>query len=556
MAKSSKQFLDGLAELAETLRRQIDANLDGWDLSPEAVAERRRKVFDPVTGFEYFDRNYFPHYGTAEPSELHKYLYKRLPEIVNSPNGERDSIAAPRGEAKSTKVSMSFVAWCTITGIKWYPIIVMDGFEQAAEQLEGVKAELDTNPRLIGDFPEATGQGRVWRVGVILTTNGRKIEAFGSGKKIRGRKHGPHRPDLAVMDDIENDENVNTPKQRDKLFDFVTKSVLSLGPPDDSMDAILIGTVLLYDSVLARFLKNPMWTSKIFKAIIQWPDRMDLWDQFEELLFNGETPQLGMAAAMKLYEQHKAEMEAGAVVSWPAIRPLVKLMIKRAREGHKAFDSEQQNDPSSGEDAPFANSIRFWVNRLAEWVFYGACDPSMGKFGAGRDPSAIGVAGFNRQSGVMDVVEAKIRKRTPDRIISDIIEVEREYRCLSWGVETVQFQEFLATELVKRSAIAKVPVPMRMLVPIADKLMRIESLQPHMHNGLIRLHPRLQTLIDQFRHFPLAEHDDGPDMVCMLWMLCVTGMLGAGVQSNDEAKNNAMQRYGRQASRMFRGGGR
>ena len=45
-------------------------------------------------------------------------------------------------------------------------------------------------------------------------------------------------------------------------------------------------------------------------------------------------------------------------------------MIRRAREGHAAFDSEQQNDPVAGEDAPFSNSIRFWVNRLAEWVFY------------------------------------------------------------------------------------------------------------------------------------------------------------------------------------------
>ena len=151
MAKSSKEFLDGLAALADGLRRQIDANLDGWDVSPEAIAERRRKVFDPVTGYEYWDRNYFPHYGTAEPSALHQYLYKRLPEMVNAPSGQRDALAAPRGEAKSTKVSMSFVLWCVVTGIKWYPVIIMDAFEQAAEMLEAIKAELEANPRLAGD---------------------------------------------------------------------------------------------------------------------------------------------------------------------------------------------------------------------------------------------------------------------------------------------------------------------------------------------------------------------------------------------------------------------
>ncbi|MGE4244226.1 phage terminase large subunit [Ramlibacter sp.] len=554
MAKN-KELLDGLAALAEALRRQIDANLEGWDIGHEAVAERRRKVFDEVNGFRFFDSTYFPHYGTAAPSALHEYLYERLPRIVHAPSGQRDAIAAPRGEAKSTKISMSFVLWCLITEAKWYPIIVMDAFEQAAEMLEAVKAELDSNQRLIGDFPEACGQGKVWRAGVIVTASGRKVEAFGSAKKIRGRRHGPHRPDLAVLDDIENDENVTTPTQRDKLEKFVTKGVLNLGPPDDSMDAIIVGTVLHHDSVLKRFLRNPLWNRKVFKAIIQWPANMELWEQFEGLLLNADNPQDGLAAAMALYDQNREEMERDAIVSWPAVRPLVKLMVKRAREGHDAFDSEQQNDPTSGEDAPFVNSIRFWVNRLAEWVFYGACDPSLGKAGAGRDPSAIGVGGHNRETGVMDVVEAKIKKRVPDRIISDIIEMQREYNCIRWGVETVQFQEFLATELIKRSAKEGVPVPVRMLVPIADKMMRIEALQPHMHNGLIRLHSSQLTLIDQFRHFPKADHDDGPDMVCMLWMLSVTALAAAVQSGGTTDQQSARSRYGRAAKRMFRGVG-
>ncbi|MBX3588842.1 MAG: phage terminase large subunit [Ramlibacter sp.] len=552
MAKSSKQFLDGLAELAESLRKQIDADLDGWDTSPDAIAERRRKVFDPVTGFEYFDRTYFPHYGKAEPSEMHKYVYRRIPQIVHSAQGQRDAMAAPRGEAKSTKISMSAVLWMLLTGVKWYPIIVMDAFEQAAEMLEAIKAEYEANPRLASDFPDQVGQGPVWRAGVIVTRDGRKVEAFGSNKKIRGRRHGPHRPDFAVLDDIENDENVNTPAQRDKLERFVTKGVLNLGPPDDSMDAFLVGTVLHYDSVLARFLRNPLWNRKVFKAVIQWPSNMQLWEEFEGLLLNAEDPQAGMSAAMALYHQHQAEMDHGAVVSWPAVRPLVKLMIKRAREGHDAFDSEQQNDPTSGDDAPFANSIRFWVNRLAEWVMYGACDPSLGRQGASRDPSALGVGGFNRETGVMDVVEALIKKRTPDRIISDLIELQREYACVVWGVEAVQFQEFLRTELIKRSAALGVPVPARALIPITDKVLRIESLQPHMHNGLIRLHSSQTTLIHQFKHFPKADHDDGPDMVQMLWMLAVTGGVAAAAQSADTTQQSARDRYGRQAARMFR----
>ncbi|MDO9093404.1 MAG: phage terminase large subunit [Rubrivivax sp.] len=553
MAKTDKEFLAHIAALAESLRRQVDADTEGWDISPEGIAARRRQAADEATGFAFFHRTYFPHYGRAAPSVLHEYLHQRLPAIVRAANGQRDAVAAPRGEAKSTVVSLVFVLWCVVQQLKHYTIIIMDAFEQAAEMLEAVKAELEVNPRLASDFPEACGRGRVWRVGCIVTANNRKLEAFGSNKKIRGRRHGPHRPDLAVLDDIENDENVLTPAQRDKLEAFVTKGVLNLGPPDDSMDAVLIGTVLHYDSVLSRFLKNRMWNRKVFKAILTWPDRMDLWERFEELLLSGDTPDEGETMAMAHYADHQVEMDAGAVVSWPAVRPLVRLMIKRARDGHPAFDSEQQNDPISGDDAPFANSIRFWVNRLAEWKFYGAVDPSMGRQAAGRDPSAVLVGGFDRERGILDVVHAQIRRRTPDKLIEDIIECQREWACIVWGFEAVVFAEFVRTELVKRSAAAGVPVPARPLNPISDKPLRIESLQPHMHNGLLRLHSSQTTLIDQFRHYPKADHDDGPDAAQMLWMLAITGGIGAGTQVEDTTARGReyFDRAARQAQRMF-----
>lgn len=519
MAKlSSRQFAQQLAELAAGFRQQIEAQVTGFDPDPAASRARRARA---DREFEYFARCYFPHYITKPNSRLHDYLYARLPEIADSGKAETDAIAAPRGEAKSTITSQIFVIWCVVTGRKWYPLIGMDAFDQAAIMLEAIKAELESNPRLAMDYPEACGQGRVWQAGVILTRNNRKIEAVGSGKRIRGRRHGPHRPDLFVGDDLENDDNVRTPEQRDKLQAWLTKAVLKLGGAGAKFDVIIIGTILHYDSVLARLLKNPLWQSRKFKAVIQWPERMDLWDRWEEVLLNQ-----GQAEAEAFYAERRTDMDAGAEVSWPAGRPLVDLMLIRARDGHASFDSELQNDPLSDDDAPFAKVITFWVNRLAEWLFYGACDPSLGRAGASRDPSAILVGGFNRATGILDVVEAGIRKRLPDRIIEDVIGLQAEYRCLLWVIETVQFQEFLRSELVKRSAARGIPVPARGVQPITDKLLRIESLQPHMANGLIRLHPSQVTLIDQLRHFPKADHDDGPDALHMLWMAAVSGAGG------------------------------
>jgi predicted phage terminase large subunit-like protein len=519
MAASSKTsrraFLEEVARYAGEFRTLIEAEVDGFDPDPAASRERRRVA---QADFQFFARTYFPHYVKKANSRLHDYLYARLPEIADSDKSETDAIAAPRGEAKSTITSQIFVIWCVVTGRKWYPMIGMDAFDQAAIMLEAIKAELEANPRLAMDFPEATGRGRVWQAGVVVTKNDRKIEAVGSGKRIRGRRHGPHRPDLFVGDDLENDENVRTPEQRDKLQGWITRAVLKLGGAGEKFDAIIIGTILHYDSVLSRLLKNPLWRAMKFKAVMRWPDRMDLWDKWENLLLS-----FGERAADKFYELAKEAMDEAAEVSWPAGRPLVALMKMRARDGHASFDSELQNDPLSDDEAPFAKVIGFWVDRLRDWVFFGACDPSLGKAGASRDPSALLVGGFNRQTGILDVVEAQIRKRLPDRIIEDIIALQGEYHCLLWVIETVQFQEFLRTELVKRSAARGIPVPARAVTPHADKLLRIESLQPHMANGLIRLHPSQSTLIEQLRHFPKADHDDGPDALHMLWMAAVSG---------------------------------
>ena len=520
MAKkfSSRDFDKGLAEFAASLRRTIEAECAGVDPSAGAIKARRAQVDDPLTGYSYFVETYFPHYVRHKArSQLHDYLFSRLPAIVADPNSANDAIAAPRGEAKSTLVSQLFTLWCIIRGIKHYPVIIMDSIDQAYPMLEAIKAELEFNPRLMTDYPEVCGQGRVWQMGTIVTRNDIKVQVAGSGKKLRGLRHGPHRPDLVVLDDIENDEQVRNPEQRDKVDNWLKKTVLPLGGAGAKFDVVYIGTILHYDSVLSRTLKNPMWRTARFKALVQWPANMAMWDKWEELLRNE-----GELVADAFYQTNKAEMDDNSIVSWLA-RPLLALMKIRARDGHGVFDSEYQNDPVNGEDAPFTNAINFWVNRLNEWVFYGACDPSLGKAGASRDPSAILVGGYNRQTGILDVVEASIRKRLPDRIISDVIDFQREYRCLVWSIESVQFQEFLRTELIKRSAALGVPVPARAVTPHSDKLLRIESLQPHMVNGLIRLHSSQSTLIEQLRHFPKADHDDGPDCLHMLWALAVSG---------------------------------
>ncbi|HDR1196564.1 phage terminase large subunit [Pasteurella multocida] len=508
----TKEFLKELEAYHDSLRQKLEAAFDGWDDSPEAVLSRREKVLDPVSGFDFFVNNYFPHYvRSASRSALHHFLFEQLPLLLQKPTSVHLAVAAPRGEAKSTIVSQLFSLYCLVTQKKRYVLIVMDSIDQAYPMLEAIKVELEFNQRLRIDFPESTGQGRVWQAGTIITSANQKVQVAGSGKKLRGLRHGAYRPDLVVLDDIENDEQVRSPEQRNKLHDWLKKTVLPLGSADGKLDIIYIGTILHYDSVLNRTLSSKAWLTAKFKALIKMPDDMSLWDKWEDFYLNE-----GEAVADAFYYANKDAMDAGAIISWAA-RPLLVLMKIRARDGHSTFDSEYQNDPVSGDDAIFANSIQYWTELPANLIYFGALDPSLGKAGASRDPSAILIGGYHRETGKLYVIEAQVKKRVPDLIIEDVIRLHKQYKCQRWFVETVQFQEFLKDELVKRSAQRGFPVPATAIKPNTDKMLRIESLQPHIANGLILLHSSQSTLIAQLRHFPKADHDDGPDALEMLW---------------------------------------
>lgn len=517
----NKEFADRLKDIARALQADIDAHCNDWDNDPTVIKERVAKVNDKVTGFEYFVTHYFPHYTrNPDQSYLHKYLFARLPQILSSERSELDALAAPRGEAKSTIVTRLFALYCVVTNQKNYIAIISDSLDQSAEFLQAIKTELEVNPRIKTDFPKVHGAGRIWQSYTIHTANSIKIQCAGARKKMRGWVYGAYRPDLVLLDDLENDENVESPEQRDKLYKWLLRTPLKLAAAGEKMDVVYIGTILHHDSVLNRILKNKGWTTRVFKALLEWPDNMALWDEWEAI-YHDE----GEAAAVAFYQKHKRKMDKGAKVSWAA-RPLLALMIIRTRDGHGNFDSELQNDPAAGEDSPFSDSINYWRELPAGLIYFAAVDPSLGKKSKTRkkgDPSAIIVGGYDRLNGKLYTIVADIQRRTPDKIISDVIKYQKEYpQILGWAVESVAFQEFLRTELVKRSAQQGIHVPAIPVHPHGDKGLRIIALQPHMANGLILLHHKQKTLIAHFTHFPKHENDDGPDGLEMVWKLATS----------------------------------
>jgi len=157
----------------------------------------------------------------------------------------------------------------------------------------------------------------------LLTKTNIKIEAIGSGKKIRGRKHKNWRPDLIVLDDIENDENVRTIEQRNKLSNWFKKAVSRAG--DSYTDIIYIGTLLHYDSLLANTLKNPSYKAIKYKAVLSWSSS-SLWDEWEKRYTDLDNEN-HEADALAFYKAHEAEMLEGTEVLWKEKNSYYDLMV-------------------------------------------------------------------------------------------------------------------------------------------------------------------------------------------------------------------------------------
>ena len=85
-------------------------------------------------------------------------------------------------------------------------------------------------------------------------------DAGGKRKRLRGARHGNRRPDLVICDDLEDDENIDSPEQREKDRKWFFKAVMKIGGRYTVY--IVIGTLLHYDSLLARLLNRPGWQGK------------------------------------------------------------------------------------------------------------------------------------------------------------------------------------------------------------------------------------------------------------------------------------------------------
>ena len=410
----------------EYQRRKRHAE-QGIEVPPPADVRRRRLSLNDS---ERFKKNYFSSIFSQPFTESRRAQTRAIIGAVR--HGGDQAIAAPRGEGKTSNALIDTL-WLMFRREIAYPMALVKNAKAAEEMLDALKHELETNDDLAADFPEvcvpvvelggwASRAKRqhvggdstqiLWRQDLIALPTvspetlfkqgwpkkiadetcaaGQMFGAVGIEGRIRGRNVRGRRPDLAILDDLDDEDTADSERETQRRVNAIEKGVAGLAGSGSTIARVMLCTQINRRCVAYIYTdptQKPTWKGRRYPAVPELPERSDLWEQFvdryqrgmEELDADGEPRDPVGRGAADYYLANRAAMDAGAVVDNPHAfdpRPaedgkplqhsaLHAFYIKVARNGWGSVLSEQQQDPpKEGEPESSGISERLVKGRL------------------------------------------------------------------------------------------------------------------------------------------------------------------------------------------------
>lgn len=497
---------------------------------------------------ELFALVFFPHYCRRPFNKFHRDTFDTWRENVR---GARRLAIAPRGSAKSTLAALIKPIHDLCYSLQSYIVILSNTDIQAGGRTKDIRRELLENRLLRSVYGDFFGSKRVPETGFVASCNGHQVmfTSFGSGAEIRGIRFGERRPTKIVCDDIEHSEEVYNEAIRDKYSSWYREVVSQIGDGDTTIE--VIGTLLHKKALLAELSENPAYETRKYKSIVSWAEREDLWQKWRDLYGNLELPQKERAgAALKFFEDNKAEMLRGAEVLWPGNpdESYYNLMRLQYEIGRRAFAKERQNSPIESETCLFdrfhwyretdtglyiesSGQVIPWAHLTA----FGVMDPATGqtKARAGKKPDYTCIlTGYQDRKGRLFVHSDWTRRAQPTQYIDAVFEQNDCFTYAKFGIEVNLYRNLLLpnmeTEKTRREKERReagmnpwgINCPFYSIENVENKEKRIYTLEPKVTNGYIIFNRSLSNEFrDQMEAFPLGEHDDCPDALEMLWGL-------------------------------------
>lgn len=472
--------------------------------------------------------------------EFHLEMTGIIDNISTKERNAKVAVAAPRSHAKSTWYTKNFPIHQVVYRLRKYIIIISETPSVATANMEWIRGQLKYNEKLRQDFGELLSpkdqanekdnseEFIAWH----KDDGGRRkhlalVQAASTGQALRGRNWNGSRPDLIICDDLEDARsggNASTPEQREKLRDWFSQTVMALGDPKGERTAfVVVGTTVHFDSLLMHILyKRSDFETKVYRAIIDEPKRLDLWEECRQIYINRENPNR-LEDANAFYEKYEKELLEGARVLWGDVQPLYKLMRWKWDNGSKAFNTEYMNNPIDEDSMVFnPNDFTYWDDAHPtrefshnEYTISFGVDFALGK--ERGDYSAITVVAKHKENGTIYIVDSYGDRVKPDKFIEIIVDKTLEWQPDVIAVESVAAQEFFADVLKGELANAGYPAYTRLkkIYSRNRKELRIEALLPLIENKTLQFSRKHALLLEQFERYGQGGADDLPDSLEM-----------------------------------------
>jgi len=196
----------------------------------------------------------FPERFELPFSDLHDKIFK----VLDDDSLQKVVIAAPRGFGKTTIDTIAHPAKRILFREKKFIVPVSATATKAEMDAENLKAELTSNlmiKEMFGPIKSDRFSRQQW-----ITESGTCVMPRGAGQQIRGILYQRYRPDLIIVDDLEDSESVMSEDQRKKLKDWFFDDLCnSVNRSRRDWKIVVVGTVLHEDALLVNLLEDPDW---------------------------------------------------------------------------------------------------------------------------------------------------------------------------------------------------------------------------------------------------------------------------------------------------------
>lgn len=468
---------------------------------------------------EYFCKAYLPEQFEREFADYSRTILNTLQNVIESQTREKQVIIAPREHGKSTFSSFAMPTWASLYQKKKFIFFISSNSDISANFLEKTKKALES-PAIIEDF--GIQKGRSWNAEEINLRNGTWVACSGWKSGLRGLNKDT-RPDLIILDDLEDKGTIESDSLRRKLETSFNEEIGRLGTYNT--DYFYIGTLLSDDSLLKKVTQMPSWKSLILKRVISFPENEQLWEEWRKI-YRDISNENRFEDAWEFYLKNKDEMIRGSEILWEDKVPKDKtkyhggyynVMLDREAFGEDAFWKEDQSEPRNSSDRPFKVQ-RYWQSLYDEppkiEKLKLTIDPSEGKK---LDSTSYTLGGY--LNGAVIVKEGQLKNHKLKAImeyvpwfineypeIDEIIIEENTYK--EDGTE--QLRQYLVEKGVYRKVTG--------FRSMENKYNRILQMEPDMNNGNILFNNlNVEYNNEVLMYHAKAKNDDAADSLHKLW---------------------------------------